>query len=573
MATELAIEESLLGNWPRRLLHVPTMISYEWQAGNVYGGFTSPSYNAITYTWGRWKLGDDEQLESLPLTIHGVNWDLPRVNRDHFTSDMLHMMLLEITQNSPSPQSRHASTDHTMAPAEFVWLDIACIDQRIHEPKSAAEVGRQAAIFRGASNVYIWLSRTSDSVLKPALEELHHLVFSIKMIISGASPKDVLARDKVERIRDRLSLILVDPWFSSLWTLQEAFLCPNAWMIGREADSAMSAIHEDPSIRTLHHLLELCRLLSANYVAISEPPREPYEEALNIMRSTGMLAMTSGSALAVYGASAYRQATLNEDRIYGIQQIFGFRLGNSGVATGPIENVPLRELEFQFGKHLLESHPVLSQMHVFPKPAPVGSSWLLSKMSLTPLHLNADAADVVGLPSQRSERASCKLSVRKVEGTTWATFEGLVCDYVHFSTICTVAEDIEGYTLIFTYLPRQVTLYLDATSELPPLDETLDDVEYRHRGNKRAEWLAKVFPDDQLKVLLLGSRTGNNVTLNSTVMIGLLLLRKDSLGLHHHRRLGFCSWHVNNRLLDDNPKLLVLEGSGPLWVKAAGLFG
>ncbi|KAI1741057.1 hypothetical protein F4680DRAFT_79960 [Xylaria scruposa] len=573
MASKLAIEESLLGNWPRRLLHVPTMTSYEWQTGNVYGGFTSPSYNAITYTWGRWKLRDNEQLASLPLAIRGVNWDLPRVNSDHFTSYMLHTILLEITRNVSLLQSRHRGTDHNTAPTEFVWLDIACIDQRTHEPKSAAEVGRQAAIFRGASNVFIWLSRTSELVLKTALEELHHLVFGVKMIISGASPSEVLARDKLERIRDRLSMILADPWFSSLWTLQEAFLCPNAWIMGREAASAMSAIHEDPSIRTLDHLLELCRLLSANYVAISEPPREPYEAALNIMKSTGMLAMTSGSALAVYGASSYRQTTVNEDRIYGIQQIFGFRLGNSGVATGPIKKVALHELEFQFAQHLLESHPVLSQMHVFPEPAPIGSSWLLSKTSLTPLHLNADAADVVGLPSQRSERASCKLSVRKVEDITWATFEGLVCDYVHFSTISTVAEDIEGYTLSFTYLPRQVTLYLDATSELPPLDHFLNDVEYRNRGNERAEWLAKLFPDNQLKILLLGSRTGNNVTLNSVVMIGLLLLRKGSLGLHHHRRLGFCSWHVRNRLLDDDPKLLVLDGSGPLWVKTTGLFG
>jgi hypothetical protein len=37
---------------------------------------------------------------------------------------------------------------------EFVWLDVACIDQRANELRSAAEIGRQAAIFNGAIQVF-----------------------------------------------------------------------------------------------------------------------------------------------------------------------------------------------------------------------------------------------------------------------------------------------------------------------------------------------------------------------------------------------------------------------------------
>jgi hypothetical protein len=45
-----------------------------------------------------------------------------------------------------------------LAGVEFLWLDIACIDQRETESRSAAEVGRQTVIFDGARHVFIWSS-------------------------------------------------------------------------------------------------------------------------------------------------------------------------------------------------------------------------------------------------------------------------------------------------------------------------------------------------------------------------------------------------------------------------------
>ena len=66
-------EEEALGPWPRRLLHVPTLTSCEWQPGNVYGGVTEPEFNAITYTWGRWRLKDHELPNVPPIGIRGVS--------------------------------------------------------------------------------------------------------------------------------------------------------------------------------------------------------------------------------------------------------------------------------------------------------------------------------------------------------------------------------------------------------------------------------------------------------------------------------------------------------------------
>lgn len=89
----IEIEEQALGNWPRRLLYLPTMTSYAWQSGNVYGPVKSPEYNAITYTWGRWKLGDGTKLHVRALEIHRIAWNVPRIDEDHFTATEMYNVL------------------------------------------------------------------------------------------------------------------------------------------------------------------------------------------------------------------------------------------------------------------------------------------------------------------------------------------------------------------------------------------------------------------------------------------------------------------------------------------------
>ncbi|KAL4908407.1 hypothetical protein BDW74DRAFT_175089 [Aspergillus multicolor] len=57
--------------WPRRLLHVSTMTSHKWQPGSRYNGQREPRYNAISYTWGRWRLDDGiaEKPDETPIEI------------------------------------------------------------------------------------------------------------------------------------------------------------------------------------------------------------------------------------------------------------------------------------------------------------------------------------------------------------------------------------------------------------------------------------------------------------------------------------------------------------------------
>ncbi|KAK2020763.1 hypothetical protein LX32DRAFT_292034 [Colletotrichum zoysiae] len=71
--------------WPRRLLHLPTMTSLPWTPGNRYGEGSEPRYIAISYTWGRWRLQPSELSEVKALPVRGIDWDMPRVNPEHFT--------------------------------------------------------------------------------------------------------------------------------------------------------------------------------------------------------------------------------------------------------------------------------------------------------------------------------------------------------------------------------------------------------------------------------------------------------------------------------------------------------
>lgn len=93
---------------------------------------------------------DDEMPEVKPIEIVGVSWESPRINPTRFTQEQFMDFIRNATDLRPHQESQ----------VEFLWLDVACIDQRPSEPASAAEVSRQAHIFKGAYKVSVWLNVT-----------------------------------------------------------------------------------------------------------------------------------------------------------------------------------------------------------------------------------------------------------------------------------------------------------------------------------------------------------------------------------------------------------------------------
>ncbi|KAL8670778.1 MAG: hypothetical protein Q9168_004700 [Polycauliona sp. 1 TL-2023] len=140
------VRDDEIGRWPRRLLHVPSMTSLEWQPGNIYGDHVAPVYSAVSYTWGRYDLDRpgtrrQRQFKKVKgIEIMGIDWAIPRINpAEQFSVGQFYNLI----QNACKPIK-----DGDVS-VEFLWLDVACIDQN-DGPQKMAEIGRQAVIFEGA---------------------------------------------------------------------------------------------------------------------------------------------------------------------------------------------------------------------------------------------------------------------------------------------------------------------------------------------------------------------------------------------------------------------------------------
>jgi hypothetical protein len=393
-------------------------------------------------------------------------------------------------------------------PVEFVWLDIACIDQRNSNPRSAAEVGRQAEIFKGANVVYAWLSTLGSADLCMSLDSLERSTDTIGSEGTDAEAlKDALADASIILCR-----LFSDPWFSSLWTLQEAFLRDTTVILSMEGNAILL-----PGTRLGHQTLII------DIIGYCEPVlfrrtrtkhlSQLYDKVVQQITISGLSALASTNALAAYIATSHRKCTKDEDRIYGIQQVFGFRVGASSQScqVNPGNYFTHVPLEIQLGEQLLARRPVLSQMHVFTQPAPLGTAWMVSLSSKVPNSL--DGTVVLESPdeadAQEGEWPKCRLSVRKVAGANWGYFEGLFSPFSHIERSCL---HLEGNVLLGVRLSTEsyLTLSLDSSMELAscPEPQPFDHRPIFRESDQHALALLLVqsFSEGELFVLLLGMR-------------------------------------------------------------------
>jgi hypothetical protein len=172
------------------------MTCYEWQPGNKYGDFVAPQYNALSYTWGRFRLEDGEFPKFEVIKIEGILWDVPRIRDTRFTADQFKALIKKATEVNAGDLSERmipsaaftANPRNQTGPIKFVWLDIACIDRRPGSAEGLAEIGRQAAIFREAKHVIIWLAQHTHEQLNTCLKFLKQAErMAEKVWIGGSS--------------------------------------------------------------------------------------------------------------------------------------------------------------------------------------------------------------------------------------------------------------------------------------------------------------------------------------------------------------------------------------------------
>lgn len=229
---------------------------YLWDVANERtvetAGLTSPSYTAISHTWGRWREKDSARLK-------GVEWPIPRNSLFRIED------LPKILKNVPRE-------------GNYVWFDLVCIPQDTKNPElfriAEREIARQAKIFGTASRAVAWFS---DIDSMDGLKSVARwLALSIVEYPPGGRRNDFNPLDEETRHVQNSSTVLTNVssqvgvnfdkdsvpdlshgWLSSLWTFQEACLRPDMWICGKDWTALRLVDGDVGSILELSGLLAL----------------------------------------------------------------------------------------------------------------------------------------------------------------------------------------------------------------------------------------------------------------------------------------------------------------------------
>lgn len=498
-------------SWPRRLLDVRSMRSCKWQPGNTYGDTSNPKYSVLSYTWGRWRINRKEPSISC-IDIKGIPWEVPSVDPTHFNAPEFEQVLQFIATKSRGQQD--GAKDSVSARSPFIWLDVACIPQHEHSAIANSEIGRQAKIFRGAQDGYIWL-------ITIQAQELEHLF--AKVWKPGSTDWKLKLRS--------FSKILTDPWFTSMWTLQESYLHEAAYIVTKSGIPRVSG-----SSKFLD-LLDF-RALAERFSRFSGEPSQhghykPQDDVPLFKEQwfrTGLSGPFGSGPMHVMASSAYRTCGSELDRVYGIMQIFGddFTVGESRDLSASERHrfFTLQELEDELGQLLLERLPVISQFFVHEEPPLAGRAWRVCGKAFVPTQL----AHTAGHFNQRLigrkkapvwPNCLCSFSTQNQGSTTWGTFKGKVC---------AGSRILEYSTSLCSHSAFECRLrtFLDTGSKLPSDQQSSPSFVDLNE-------VVEHFGQEALAILLIAAQTTYGDVNNIYIMKGLIFLRPNQTALSSHR--------------------------------------
>lgn len=177
---------------------------------------------------------------------------------------------------------------------------------------------------------------------------------------SRANVKPCLDEAWLHKAVTTIEKLTQDPWVGSLWTLQEAFICPRAVFLFRGGDVAQGKadVLEDnvftlrTTVMTISAIFDIAR--KAEERSGAPMTSSTWQRLCELYRDVGFAAMRGENPMALYNAATLRRPPKETDRIYGIMQVFRFRLGESDPATKPGAIFTLAQLEEQLGTNLVQ---------------------------------------------------------------------------------------------------------------------------------------------------------------------------------------------------------------------------
>ena len=513
--------------WPRRLLHVSPrgrLRSYKWQTGNKYNGIKEPTYNAISYTWGRY-----EDKNEPPIKINGVSWKIPGINKCHFTVHEFRKVIETATENGL---------------CEFIWLDIACIDQENYIIK-IDEINKQADIFRRARKVYAWLAPWTTSEMLQAFHTVERFTEGLGWSPEGlvklkpwSSPIDT----DLDSVSETFKNMAQQGWFTSMWTLQEAFLTRPIFL-SKSCDQVDYYSFFQGKLRSqfgypvgISWLAGHCRYIWDELRSDSDPRTVSICQSIE---NSGLLSMYYyKEPYLLYPAALRRQVSLPQDAIYAIMNAFELQMP----ALDDVDELLLRLSIF-----LIQRDPIAYQTFLHQEPVPLSNAWRMSKNTHMPFkffNLGNVSWELckMGGTSERRPQFTGQMTALEVLASYWAEVQEQRCGSGKFPYRPDFFLDAT---------PSEGCAHLELEADIPQADDPdlkSQDDWYTKRIPLRDLARRLPFPLQSYRVLRLGIRRFDPPVSNTSDIIHLeyvmgLLVRQGGLGADSPwYRVGFVSW-------------------------------
>lgn len=387
--------------------------------------------------------------------------------------------------------------------------------------------------------------------------------------------------------------LTADPWFSSLWTLQEAFLRPDAFIMTRNArESLWDEKNAGKVMITLRMVLDA---VWSTWAATGQirfrddvvfGPGWDKKSIANLRKSieeSGLVQLYERCPTGLLAMAQYRRTGPDNttDRIYGIMQVFDLRVGKSRPGADPGHAFTLDELQDELGAALMTKDPVLSQLHIYQSPTALGKGWRVNEDS-RPADWFEDVVRDFGYDSALSSSPShndfsmSQLSPIQLSGAVWCHIKGPA---VPLRNLRDTWEDLFSKIGCVIY---KVVLGIDC-----PKPTRLHDMDGRVNEYMVKEISDLVSQHPRASVVLLGVCYSSSVRYRTNEdpiiehrpkrAFGLIVIPYESVAALNlnslvWRRIGICSWDLEHKWIPADIKPFLM-GQDALWSPLEGVLG
>lgn len=476
------------------------MTSVERTDGNTYGEDVEPAFNIMSYTWGRWRIREGGPA----LAVNGITWKVPAVQDSHFSVYELTNIVNRVGNGAP-----------------YVWIDVACIDQEPSQVKMD-EVGKQAVIFDKADSAHVWLSQIRTIDLARYMVQLEATKNGAERL-GSMGPPCIRNKQWLDSTIELFQNILADPWFSSFWTLQEAWLRKDAILLSREGESVSSNTRDGITVFDLAEYSSTVYREILNYTLTTTQPelhdQERAQFLLNLIRESRLPSLNSTNAVVLYPIARFKRTRHPLERVYGIKQIYGLRLGES---AQPGTSFTLDELEDQLAVALNAKSPLYAQLLVHTELSAPGKCWRVNPFSEVPT-----LADRIVKVNHLCQMRLSDLGRGIFQGRA-CTFSDPVVTMWKMASINSPVQEIllDASEFAKQHFPRSTRL----------LSANMDE-----RQHSTAERFVQLL-GNRVIIALLGTGMQHRQGRMTAVSVGLILVRHVQLNEVYWQRIGICAW-------------------------------